>query len=739
LDEQFQIVGADNETTIKRETEGLRITFSESRKRVDPAGVLLRLDVPGDFEVTAGYEILQADRPIAGHGVGFEIYLTTATLRKEELGLSWLSRVNEGEVYVGTRATTGDDGKPNFASHFADALAKSGRMRVIRCDQEATFFAAEDSTPFRKLFSHPMGPENLRTVRLAAFPGWKRNPVDIRIKDLHVRALSPDRARAVAERVEEPVASSKGAWAIACVIVTALLMLTTFGVGAGLMLRARRRASEATRAPARDAAKAANLGPGSTAASFSCAGLVRLLRRPLGWSAFLLLAALALGVALTAMEMPGARDAKPLTKGEIDAPVRRLHGHTGPVHNVRFAPGGRLVSGSGWPESDQTVRIWDLESGQAVRRVDMHGAVHSLDIAADGHFALVGLNTGQVAYLDLEAGQIVRMVQVHGAAVGWVAFAPDGARALSTSDEGTARLWKLADGEALFQFRVHSKQARAGALLRDGRRLLTGDSAGMLQIWDLTTGAEVKQIPMGGPWMIDAIRLSADGRQALVAGVAGVRVHDLESGNEVRRFQEESEEVHQADLSPDGRWLLTGGFDGNVRLWDFATGELIRRLGSHDGLVFTVAFSPDGRRAASGGGGVNRDGKFHAGTDHDIRVWDLSALNAAAPAEPPSEPRSWLVAAAALLFLAVALLACVAWRLFRRGDRAQEMPVTSIVPSPATQPDRAMPAIVVACPGCGRNLKAQSVLAGRRVRCPQCGQGVRVPAVKTAGSESGAQ
>src|SRR5207253_937260 len=102
----------------------------------------------------------------------------------------------------------------------------------------------------------------------------------------------------------------------------------------------------------------------------------------------------------------------------------------------------------------------------------------------------------------------------------------------------------------------------------------------------------------------------------------------LETGKELRGFQEAGEEDVQADLSPDGTLLLTGGFDGKVRLWDFASGQLIRVLGEHEHFVFAVAFAPDGRTAASGGGGENIDGKFTAGTDHDIRLWDMTALGA---------------------------------------------------------------------------------------------------------------
>jgi eukaryotic-like serine/threonine-protein kinase len=437
-------------------------------------------------------------------------------------------------------------------------------------------------------------------------------------------------------------------------------------------------------------------------------------RRPLGLAALVLLA---LGLAVGLLEL------RPT--GPAAVPVRRLQGHTGPVHNVRFTPDGRrLVSGSGWPQGDGTVRVWDVESGRERNRVTVPGSVHSLDLTPDGRFALVGLSTGQVLYLEVETGQVVRTLKVHGGPVGWVALAADGAHGFSTSDEGTARMWDLADGQELARFDVQSKVARGGALLPDGRRLLTGDSAGMLQLWDITTGQEVKQIPMGGAWMIDALRLTPDGRQVLVSGVAGVRLYDLETGQEVRHFQEEHEEVHQADLSPDGRRLLAGSFDGKVRLWDFQTGELLQVLGSHNGFVFSVAFSPDGRLAASGGGGENEGGNLVRGTDHDIRLWELGPPSAAAAAPAKAGGKRWL-AAAGLVGLVLTVAACV-WLFVRHGHRA-----AGPAGAPAQPPATPAP-ISCTCTGCGKKLKAGAHLAGKKVKCPQCGQPVLVPGARAS-------
>ena len=68
-------------------------------------------------------------------------------------------------------------------------------------------------------------------------------------------------------------------------------------------------------------------------------------------------------------------------------------------------------------------------------------------------------------------------------------------------------------------------------------------------------------------------------------------------------------------LSPDGKWLVTGGVDKTgegryaVRLWSVGLKEPVREL-TFDQRINSIAFAPDGKKIAAGFG------------DGAVRVWD---------------------------------------------------------------------------------------------------------------------
>lgn len=93
---------------------------------------------------------------------------------------------------------------------------------------------------------------------------------------------------------------------------------------------------------------------------------------------------------------------------------------------------------------------------------------------------------------------------------------------------------------------------------------------------------------------VKAVDYSQDGRLVLTgSGDSTVRVWDVTTGQEIRRFEGDMQDINSAVFSPDSGFVLTGSRnDHTVRLWDLASGEEVRRWGNGN----AGSFSLDGGR-----------------------------------------------------------------------------------------------------------------------------------------------
>jgi WD40 repeat protein len=266
----------------------------------------------------------------------------------------------------------------------------------------------------------------------------------------------------------------------------------------------------------------------------------------------------------------------------------------------------RFVAGG----SDRgSFRLWDAETGRELEKFEGLRFWARAAAALDSRRVVVGTGGyAEVEVWDIEAAERTARLAGHQTHLSSVA-ALDATRALSGDEHGDIRLWELEAKEKLVRFKGLEHWVASFAVL-DDRRVVTAAWHGALTVWDMASGEESLAFRGTHKHWVEAIRI-LDSRRVLSCGRFDktIRLWDLETGEELRRF-----EGHEAELSGlavvDGVRFLTSSHDKTVRLWHTETGKELRRFEGHDQAVFDVA-PVDSCRLVS------------ASKDRSLRLWDV--------------------------------------------------------------------------------------------------------------------
>jgi WD40 repeat protein len=189
-----------------------------------------------------------------------------------------------------------------------------------------------------------------------------------------------------------------------------------------------------------------------------------------------------------------------------------------------------------------------------------------------------------------------------------------------TGEQPRARLWDLVDGSEMEPIDLEDATVVQGRFRGASRLLLVG-TKNVLQMLNLAAPAEGWSMAVEGPAV--NIRSIAWGRNEdeVIAGHRNGRVilvdRKARTVRPLGQFHRGS--VEALDVSPDRRWLLSGGQDREVQLRELGSGEVLGRFDGHTAAVTAVVFCPDGKHALS------------ADSDGLAFLWDLARPTRPAP------------------------------------------------------------------------------------------------------------
>jgi hypothetical protein len=238
----------------------------------------------------------------------------------------------------------------------------------------------------------------------------------------------------------------------------------------------------------------------------------------------------------------------------------------GGIADVAFSPDSGHVLTRGQLEGP--VRIRDAASGVLLQELNDRARVAKY--SRDGRWIGVVERFGGLAVYDASNYRPIPMLEEVSGAATDIDFSSDGTLLAAGWEDGRVTIWDVDKRQRVRVLKGRSSEVRWVGFSSNRQRLAAMYLLGEVFVWDLRDGNVVAE---------------------------------FSEFSEFSEFTEKDAPVRSADLSPDGRWVVTAHYNGASRLLDVDQGVVAGRWDEFDpsmDLPGTAIFSPDSRLLALG-------------------------------------------------------------------------------------------------------------------------------------------
>ncbi len=235
---------------------------------------------------------------------------------------------------------------------------------------------------------------------------------------------------------------------------------------------------------------------------------------------------------------------------------------------ISFAASGATTLWSALPQWSLQRTIGSVESTEIF--VDR---VTALATSPDGKLLATGTGepsrSGELTLWDLSTGELVRKIpDAHSDSIFSIDFSRDGERIVTSAADRFVKVFKVSDGKFERSFEGHTHHVLGVAWSADGRILSSSGADKVVKVWNAITGDQQRTI-QGFNKEVTAVRFLGDTDQVIATcGDSTVQLVRADNGSNVRKFAGPSDFMYSVDATADGSTIVAGGRDSIVRIWN---------------------------------------------------------------------------------------------------------------------------------------------------------------------------
>jgi len=289
----------------------------------------------------------------------------------------------------------------------------------------------------------------------------------------------------------------------------------------------------------------------------------------------------------------------------------KLHNQVSPGENYDIAYPGSISDMFLTCCADGLVTLWDANDYSARIRCPVKTGAHPVCVAASEDIIVTGCSDGRLLSYDFAQGQNLWQIDnAHKGGATTVKIASNVRFVVSAGVDGELRIWELKTRDMIAHMKEHVSRVNELLLFPNDQYAISASRDRCLLTWDLRAEKRLTQHreKHGG---INCLAVATNQTSVITAGQEKTLTYwDLRMADPVRSVDLD-EEINTVAISPDDRYLVTGGIGQTVKVYDIGT-SLEKSMGvGHSRAVQKLQFSPDGKQVVS------------VGLDHSIMVWNF--------------------------------------------------------------------------------------------------------------------